>query len=258
MWTIRQAKRNSLHLTLWLSCLYIVWAHSSCAAELLTNGGFESPLSSEWITHVDYGTLAEQSGNVSPFTNIYGPSTSALEMTSGGDPVTHGYGPGINQSLGAVSSSQFTFSFEFSISNVPSGSAWEIGVGGNTAVIDFLIGWDSQIYFGADYSHYTSLATLSSSSWYQVSAFIDLKALTFAGNLTEFNGGIVPFSGSIVPGGHPYITVLAGYTDYFQGSTLYLDNVSLKSVPEPQPAVFVCAIAGLFLLQRRCQSVAHS
>jgi hypothetical protein len=224
---------------------------ASCAlpaCRAFVNGDFESGsygpgVPAYWKGNAGDGSMPVLTPTpLSPFTNIYPPGASAIVFKDG---VGDSNFPNLAQPW-SPSSARMELTFDFCVDAV-SNAPWKVSLGDSTKSLAFHINAAGGFVYSADTG--AMVMSLTAGKWYQLRAVVDTTTHTFSGSLTEFGGPAVQFSGALPSG--PLINQLV-IQDFSasQSPDLHMDNVSLRSVPEPRTwAVLGCGIS--LLLARR-------
>lgn len=223
------------------------------ASERLSNGNFESAFygpgtPGEWKSNTgDGNSNLLDTTHLSPFTNVYPAGSKSVRLADGTSDSIY---PNLTQPF--VDAREFIFSFDFYLDAVTD-APWKITIGsgsGAPANLDFLINSANSFQFTG--STLGTVATLSPGIWYQLDATVNDTTQTFSGALVPFGGVPVSFSGSLYGDG-PAATTHVEIQDFSpnQNSTLYIDNFSVRTVPEPSTiGVLVCGLALLLGFRR--------
>jgi hypothetical protein len=239
------------HLILSL-CSVIVLPLNVRAAERLQNGHFESlfyapGVPASWkATAGDGNSNLQDTTHLSPFTNIYPAGSNSIRLTDGTSDSIYPY---LVQTF-SPATADFHFSFEFYLDGVTD-APWKISLGNIGANLDFLINAANSFQFAGATTG--AVATLSPGVWYQLDASINDTTQTFSGSLVSFGGTPVSFSGSLYldsPATTNYVQIQDFSSN--QNSTLYVDNVSVRTVPEPSTiGALICGLPVLLGFRRR-------
>jgi hypothetical protein len=229
------------------------FALSTGATEYLGNGSFESTfygagVPTFWKANSgDGNSNLRDTTHLSPFNNIYASGTQAVAMMDGSS--DSGL-PNLLQTF-APAPSRFALSFEFSLDSV-SDAAWKLQIGSSSSSLNlaFFINASNSLQLAGLTT--STILTLEPTTWYQVNAIVDDTAATISGSVTPFGDSPVAFSGGLFAGGPAttsYLEVLDASAN--QNPGLYLDNVSIRTVPEP--SFYALMLLGFLLLvpQRR-------
>jgi hypothetical protein len=234
-----------------LIVLLLVGPLSMKANELVLNGTFESTYSvgipTFWKANAGDGNddLRETS-QLSPFTNVYPAGAGSVRLADG---ASNSAWPNLTQPF-LPSMTQFIVSFEFLVDSVID-APWRFSIGGSTRTnLDFVISGAGEFRYAGATSG--SVTTLTPFTWYQASAVVDDTARTFVASLTPFGGSPIPFAGFLHLDG-PAETNALEVRDFSasQNATLYLDNVSVRAVPEPSPSAILLGAASVALARLR-------
>jgi hypothetical protein len=222
-------------------------------AEVTNNGKFETfttGLPTGWTyTAGDGSATLQDTTTVSPFTNVYGTSTSSVALLDGATAVGN---PTLSQTF-TTQTGTVTMSFDFRIGGFGA-QPWLIVGASDTAGNFNNIRIDDGGQFRLNDATSTVFSTpLTIGTWYQVVFVLDYVAQTYSGSLTPFGGSAVPWSNrqmfNGVAANLSRITVGDNFgTASQQNSTLWLDNISV--VPEPASIALMALGAGLFSQRR--------
>lgn len=218
------------------------------ASEFLLNGNFEASfygagIPEYWTYNIGDGPGDIQgTSEVSPFTNVYPIGSNSVRFADG---ISNPTRPNLLQSI-SIAPTEVVVSFDFflaAIANAP----WKLSIVGSAGLnLDFLIGSGNSLqYVGGTAG---TISVLNSETWYHVSTVINDTDETFYGSLTRFGGASIPFAGSLYPNGPSSTeTIMISDASSALNPKLYLDNVSIRDVPEPQTgAILVCGLVLLF------------
>ena len=220
--------------------------------EVLSNGDFESTFYGagvpiEWKASAGDGNgNLQETINLSPFTNIYPAGSNSVRLADG---TTNSILPSLHHGV-LPSPTLFEFSFEFYLDAV-NDAPWRIWIGSTlVSNLDFLIDAGNSFQYVGGTSG--TVATLTPGAWYQLNATVDDSAQTVFGSLAAFGDTPTLFAGSLYPGG-PARTDRVQIEDFSanQNATLYLDNFSVRTLPEPSAlGILVSGCAVLLGLRR--------
>ena len=222
----------------------------------LLNGDFESGVYGSgvpnfWKGNAGDGSAAFVTANpLSPFTNIYSAGLAAVVVRDGaGD----GNFPNLAQPF-VTSLNRFELTFDFSVAAV-SNAPWSVSLGSWRESLAF------HINAGGAFAHSGgtsgTVMPLQEGRWYQLRVGVDSVHQTFSASLTEFGGAAVSFSGALSYS-EPIETFSIRDISSSQSPDLHIDNVSVRSVPEPGTwATLGFGICFLNSRRLRCRTFDH-
>ncbi|MBK8476253.1 MAG: PEP-CTERM sorting domain-containing protein [Opitutaceae bacterium] len=227
---------------------------AALSAEILVNGGFESPNPlAGWSTMTfDAGINAVSGGDVSPFGSSNGASTKAVQLL---DRAGSYASPALYQHFSIEG--PVRFSFDFRLSEFSS-DYWFVSTTyhstqsqGNSFPFNVRIGSDGAFKFLASGSSFVQPIDLG--DWYRVVIDLDFVTQRLSGSLTEFGGARATWTDFRFLQKMPTVTDVL-FEDYVsttaKNGDLFLDNVSVTNSPAvPEPSTYgVVAIGALVVL----------
>ena len=234
------------------------FAISGMATEYLNNGSFESTFYSPGVPSFWKANAGDGNSNfrdtthLSPFNNVYASGSQSVVMMDGSSDSSL---PNLVQFF-SPAPSRFALSFEFSLDSV-SDAPWQIQIGSSSSSslnLAFFINASNSLQF-AGATMKLHLLTLAPTTWYQVNAIVDDPAGTISGSVTPYGTAPVAFSGVLVAGGPTatsYLEVLDASNS--QNPGLCLDNLSIRTIPEPSFSAMLLSGSLLLICKRRLLS----
>lgn len=233
--------------------LALVVAPHPAKAEVTNNGRFEtftSGLPTGWTyTTGDGSAILQDTTTVSPFTNVYGTSTSSVALQDG----TTTVGTPILSQTFTTQTGTVIMSFDFRIGG-SGAQPWLITGSSDTAGNFNNIRIDDVGQFRLNDATSATFATpLTIGTWYQVAIVLDYVAQTYSGSITPFGSSAITWTNRQMFNGAAANLARISVGDSFgtasqQNSTLWLDNISV--VPEPTSIALLVLSASL-ISQRR-------
>lgn len=200
-------------------------------------------------------------GTNSPFTNRYASNNQAWQWVDEDSSGDEGYVQNNFAPYGTA-----IINFDFNIASIVAAGTWGVqfnnedggaGPGPALTIMGFRIDDDFRVVPTGGVAT-SPIALLSTNTWYNVQAVLDVTNSVYSGTITPFGSAAIPFSGVFVlPGGTDmYISGLqirdrapnAAGDDTILNSNITFDNISVT--PEPA-SLSMLGLLGIAMLRRR-------
>jgi hypothetical protein len=205
------------------------------------------------------GLIPSASPFNSPFNNRYADNSQSWLLEDDAAIGTDGY-----TQNGYAATAPAKINFDFKVLQINAAGTWGIqfnntgAPGANLSVIHFRI--DDDFYAAPLTAAGTnvvdpSILALTADTWYNVQAILDVPGQTYSGSITPFGGSATNFGGVI---SNAALNVAGQYVSgtqirdraVAQNSPIFIDNVSVNTVPEPTSLGFL-ALGSVALIRRR-------